>query len=386
MADGFATPEHASPPTLNAKRQIKKATRNLIFRYVLEKKQVAMADISRQLVISLPTITQHIDSLKKMGILIENGLYESTGGRRAKALSINPRSKVACGINITHSALDMITVDLLGGVIDYVKEDIPCRISREYLDHLQSLLTGMFERNSLSEQSILGVGISLPAIVDGRGVIYDTAFETPLPPDFHQVVQARVPAPITFVNDASSGGYAEFWHCKTRENLFYLSLSETVGGAAKVHGRVLSGNDYRSAEVGHTTIIPDGRPCYCGQRGCMNTYCSSKCLSLLAGGSLTAFFQELETGNAYCRGKWNEYLDYLAIAINNIRLLFDCEVILGGGVGRFIPEYVPALSERLRKRDSFHRTTEYLRVCEYHSESSAVGAALMFVDQFIAQI
>jgi len=371
---------------VNAKAQIKKANRNRIFRYILKKKEVSMADISRQLVISLPTITEHMAKLKEMGVLVENGLYESTGGRRAKVISINPRSKVACGVNITHSTMDLVIVDLLGGVIDYFKEEIPCAINHEYLDHMRTQLLGMIEKNSLFEQSILGVGISLPAIVDADGVIYDTAFDAPLPPDVHRTTQEYIPFPVRFFNDASSGGYAEFWHCKSGENLFYLNLSETVGGAIRVHNRILDGDDYRSAEIGHTTIVPNGRQCYCGQKGCLYAYCSSNCLATPAEGGLRPFFQKLEDGDPECGLKWDEYLNYLAIGINNIRLLFDCDVILGGSVGRFVPKYVPQLAERLGRRDSFHRAADYLRVCEYHSESSAVGAALMFIDQYIAQV
>jgi len=371
---------------LTATKQIKRANRNRIFRYILEKEQVSMADITRDLIISLPTTTQHVTALKKKGLLIEDGLYESTGGRPAKVIACNPRAKVACGINITHDTVDLIMVDLLGNVIDYEKEESLCEIDDSYMNRLRTMLFDMIRKNDLAERLILGVGVSLPAIVDGGGIIHDTAFDAPLPQNFRQMMKNYIPFPLRYFNDASSGGYAEFWHCKTVENLFYLSLSGTVGGAVRIHNRTFDGDDYRSAEIGHTTIVPNGRPCYCGQRGCMNTYCSSNSLALPANGGLQAFFQRLEANEAESLKKWDEYLNYLAIAINNIRLMFDCDIILGGNVGRFIPRYVPALEERLNRRDSFHRPAKYLRICEYHSESSAVGAALMFVDQFIDQI
>lgn len=366
--------------------QIKRVNRNRILRYILDKKEVSVADISRQLVISLPTVTQHVNRLREMGLLIENGLYESTGGRRARVIAISPRSKVACGVNITYSTVDIVVVDLLGDVIDYVKEEIPCNIDHPYLDRLRSLLTGMLRKNGVADDLVLGVGVSLPAIVDGGGVIYDTAFDAPLPQDFRQMVGDYIGFPLRYFNDASSGGYAEFWRRKTGENLFYLSLNETVGGAVRIHNRILDGDDFRSTEIGHTTIVPDGLPCYCGQRGCMNAYCSSKRLAPHADGGLGAFFLKVEAGDAACVARWKEYLGHLATAVNNIRLLFDCGVILGGSVGECIPGHIAELADLLERRDSFHRPTDYLRVCEYHSESSAVGAALMFVDCFVAKI
>ena len=370
----------------STKMDLKKLNRNRIFRYILEREEVSMADISRDLLLSLPTVTQHVASLKSEGLLLDGGLYESTGGRRAKAIACNVCARVGCGINITHRDVDFVLVDLVGTVIDYTKLPVPCELSKDYLEMLRDTLLQMIQRSGVPAASVLGVGVSLPAIIDGGKRICDTAFDFPVPPHFQEDLQAHLPFQLDYFNDASSGGYAEFWHCKEAENLFYLSLSGSVGGAVRIARRAYNGDDFRSAEIGHTTIVPDGRLCYCGQRGCMNTYCSSNNLSSPAGGSLEAFFRSLEAGDPVCAAKWDEYLGYLAIAINNIRQIYDCNVILGGSVARFIGAYVPELNRCLAQRDSFHRAAPYIRACKYHSESSAVGAALIFVDRFIDRI
>ncbi|MCI8525362.1 MAG: ROK family transcriptional regulator [Oscillospiraceae bacterium] len=366
--------------------ELKKVNRNRIFRYILEREEVSMADISRDLRISLPTVTQHVGRLKDAGLLLDGGLCESTGGRRAKAIACNIRATVGCGINITHRDVDFVLVDLVGTVIDYTKLSVPCELNGDYLEMLRSTLLQMIQRSGLPAAAVLGVGISLPAIIDGGKRICDTAFDFPVPPHFQEDLRTCLPFQLDFFNDASSGGYAEFWHCKDAENLFYLSLSGSVGGAVRIHRRAYDGDDFRSAEIGHTTIVPGGRLCYCGQQGCMNAYCSSNSLSAQGGGSLETFFQRLEAGDPACAAKWDEYLGYLAIAINNIRLMYDCDVILGGSVARYIGRYVPELNRRLAQRDSFHRAGTYIRACRYDSESSAVGAALIFVDRFIDQI
>ena len=367
----------------SGKLEIKKLNRNRVFRHILERGQTSMSEIAKDLQISLPTVAAHIASLEEEDLLVEGGLYASTGGRRAKAIGCDPRARVGCGINITRNTVDLVAVDLKGSVIDYTKMTVRCEINGAYLAMLRGSLLDMIRRSGLPDSAVLGVGISLPAIIDGRKRICDTAFEWPVPEHFQEDLQASIPFRLDYFNDASSGGYAEFWDCKTSANLFYLSLSETVGGAVRVHGRVLDGDDYRSAEIGHTTIVPDGRPCYCGQLGCMNAYCSSNNLATPEDGGLKQFFAQLEAGNAECLRKWDEYLHYLSIAVNNIRQLYDCDVILGGAVGRFLPAYLPQLRQLLRQRDSFHRDTDYVRPCKYHSESSAVGAALLFVDQFL---
>ena len=370
----------------NEKLAIKRLNRNRIYKYILERDHVSIADIARDLLISLPTATQHIQALLKDGLLIEKGLCESTGGRRPKAYACNPVARVGCGINITHSSVDIVIVDLLGNLVDHNVLSVNGIVNRETMWNIREILLDMLRRKAFPESAVIGVGISLPAIIDASNTIHETAFDAPLPGNFQENLQEALPFQLNYINDASSGGYAEFWHCKEENNIFFLSLSNSVGGAVRIHGQVYDGDDFRSAEIGHVTIVPNGRRCHCGQRGCANTYCSSNNLRQAADGSLSQFFQNLEAKDPHSVEVWDSYTDYLVNTINNIRLLYDCDVIIGGSVGRYIPKYIPELKRRLAGRDSFNRAPNFIKVSKYDSESSAVGAALKFIDKFISEV
>lgn len=344
------------------------------------------ADIASNLAISLPTAAMHISSLREQNLVVECGLHESTGGRRAKAFACNASAFVGCGIDITKSTIIVVIVDLRGNIVDFEK------ISREfapedgYLKLLNRSLIALLQKNGIPRERVLGVGISLPAIIDGDGRICDTAFAVSLPKSFQMDIRRNLPFRLWYVNDASSGGYAEFWDIRDRDNLFYLSLSSSVGGAVRIQNRVFDGDSFRSAEIGHVSLVMGGRPCYCGQRGCVNAYCSSDNLSSEGTAGLDNFFKDLEAGDAECRKKWEEYLGYLAVAIKNIRMLYDCDVIIGGKVGRHIPKYIPELTRRVQMLDSFQRGGNWILACKYRSKSSAVGAALIHIDKFIESV
>ena len=163
-------------------------------------------------------------------------------------------------------------------------------------------------------------------------------------------------------------------------------LSNNVGGAIILNGEVYVGNSYRSGEVGHMTIVPDGKPCYCGQKGCMDRYCSAICLSELCDGDLDEFFELLAAGNEEASDRWNEYLNYLAIAINNVHMLFDCRIVLGGYVGGYIEDHISELQVLLAKRHSFKADGSYLQPCIYKRNAQAAGAALNFVHRFVDSV
>ena len=135
------------------------------------------------------------------------------------------------------------------------------------------------------------------------------------------------------------------------------------------------------------TVVADGRPCYCGQYGCLETYCSATVLSDTTDGDLGVFFEKLKNGDMESRMLWDSYLRYLSLAVNNLRMLFDCKIIIGGYVGSYIDGYMEQLWEMVRQRNMFEDDPEqFLLPCQYKTEAIAAGAALPFVAEFFEQI
>ena len=163
-------------------------------------------------------------------------------------------------------------------------------------------------------------------------------------------------------------------------------LSNNVGGAVFINGSVYMGDDYRSGEVGHLNIHPGGLPCYCGQRGCVDPYCSATVLTAISNGNLEEFFRLLGQNNEAALSVWSVYLEHLALAIRNVRVLLDCPIIIGGYVGAYIDKYLHDLKQLLDRYNSFDKNSDYVVACKYKTESIAAGAALSFIKEFLSTI
>ena len=137
---------------------------------------------------------------------------------------------------------------------------------------------------------------------------------------------------------------------------------------------------------GTTRSFPMAAPATCGKKGCLDAYCSAKVLSQLTDGNLALFFDGLRSGNAALQTAWNEYLSYLAVAVNNLRMTFDCDVIVGGYVGGFLAEFGEPLREMLVERNTFEPDSSYLKFSRYRLEASALGAALLHIEAFIQNL
>ena len=290
------------------------------------------------------------------------------------------------GVDITKNHIVIVVVDLGVHVIQTVRCRLLFQNKRDYFREVGELIAQTIRDSKADPAKILGVGISVPGLLseDSRTVKYASllGFTGGSIENF----SAFIPYPCLFSNDASAAGRAELWSSQTVDNMVYLSLSNSVGGAAFLSQTVYSGDNQRSVEVGHMTIVPEGRTCYCGQKGCVDAYCSSRILSDSTPGGLAEFFERLQQKSAEHQAIWQEYLQYLLLTINNLRMLFDCRVVLGGYVGNYMEEHIGSLREAVSGRNSFENGGSYLQVCRYKIESSAVGAALLYIEPFIEAI
>ena len=151
-------------------------------------------------------------------------------------------------------------------------------------------------------------------------------------------------------------------------------------------GELYLGDNQKSCEFGHVTLIPDGRPCYCGQRGCANAYLSASLLSNMTEGKLDRFFALADEGQEPYAAALREYLLYLAIAVNNLRMQYDCDIILGGYVGAYMKPHIDDFREMVRQRNRFRDDGLFIHCCRHRYETAAMGAALFFVEQFIQNL
>lgn len=363
------------------KKQINKAR---IVRFILKKGRTSRPEIATELNLSMPTVLQNMKELTDAGIVAEVGEYQSTGGRKAKVISAVADLKYAVGIDITANHISYVMVNFTGELVDKFRKKEKFVDSVPYYRALAEELEKFIDASCAGRDKILGVGISLPGIIDESRGILARSHILNLNEINLKTISQFIDHEVCFENDANSAALAELGGMD--QNAVYLSLSNTVGGAVCLDNRIYRGDHYRSAEFGHLVIEHGGRRCYCGKSGCVDAYCSAKVLSRCCGDSLEEFFQRLDGGDAAIAAVWEEYLDYLAVTVNNLRVMFDCHIILGGYVGGYIGGYLLELAEKVKKYQIFDRDTFYLKACRYQREASAVGIAKVFIEKYIGQM
>lgn len=362
---------------------IKSENRNRIFNTIRRQRSVSRQDLVYQLNLSLPTVTQNLTDLIQQGLVCENGSFGHTGGRRARAYSLVSNAKCGIGLDITRNHVAVVIADLNGDIIYHKRIRLAFSKTSGYFQHLGVLVAEAVSKQNLSDQQVLGVGIAVPGLItqDNSRIFYGKIldFENLTIESFSQ----DIPYPCKLFNDADAAGFAEMCQNPDLTDAFYICLSNNIGGSVLIDHKVYKGEGSRSGEVGHMTIVPNGETCYCGQRGCFETYCNATILSDLCDGNLECFFDRLSKNDRDCNKIWKEYLACLSIAVNNVRMLFDCKVILGGYVGAYIEPYMDEVRRLAGMRNPFESNADYLIPCTVKKEALAAGAALSFITDFV---
>lgn len=367
---------------------IKQNNRNKIYFYIREKGLVTKQDIAYDLQLSLPTVTQNLEYLVKQGLITSDcKVANRAGGRNPVAYAYNADAKVAIGLDITRHHIKSVIVDLNGNIVKYIYKRQDYQRNEEYLKLLGAEVESIIDSVQMDRDKIIGVGIAVPGLINHeegyvvQGRVIDNEGMT------CEEFSKFIPYPTKLIHDSFASGFSETWMSADIHNAFYFNLCNSVGGAVILNDNVYLGDGLYSGEVGHLNLIPDGKTCYCGQSGCFDSYCNAEVLSNYTGYDLELFFQRVEEGDEKLSAVWNEYLDYLAVAVNDIRMLFGCSIIIGGYVGAYMKDYINVLCEKVDAKSPFGEcTSSYLSACKNKQESVATGVALLFVKEFLGEI
>lgn len=369
--------------------EIKQKNRQMIYRYIRKNDSVSKQDIVLGLQLSLPTVTQNLQYLVMNNLIDTSQKIKNTGGRNATAYTYMKQAKMAIGVYLTTNHIGAVAVDLSGNVVKMVKERVRFNLDDDgYLKKLGQAVEQVKEDAGLLDENLLGVGIAVPGLVseDGERVTYGLTLN--FTGKTREQIAKYIPYRNRLFHDSSVAGYAEVWIDPDVHNAFYIGLNNSIGGSIIIDREIYEGNNHRGGEIGHVLAVPEGgKRCYCGRYGCLDTVCQAGNLDCYTEGDLGEFFRLLREGDATAKKLWDRYLEYLAAAINDIRMLFDSVIIIGGYVGAYIGEYMDDLYRRVDARNSYgDRAQNYLIPCKYKVEVAAAGAALFYIDDFIDHI
>ena len=365
---------------------LKKINRRNIFKLIYQKKKIAKHDIAAQLRLSMPPVTQCLRELEQLQLIERKGYFESSGGRKPQIISCVRKSRISIGVEILKNQIRIVAIDIYGTILKESKFNLIYENTSAYYRQLGSFINTLVSSIHTEKARVLGVGIAVQGLVssDGQSITYSAILDcasTRL-----EDICRFINYPCRLIHDSEAAAFAELWFSKNIKDAVYLSLSKNLGGAVIINAALHKGLGIGSGLIEHMTMEKDGRPCYCGKRGCLETYCSADAL-VGEDQDLDTFFAALRSGKPEQVERWHQYLDYLSTAINNIHMVIDCEVILGGHITPYLNESdFRYLNLLVKNKCAFPEKREYIHIGKCTHAVVASGAALIYVTDFLNSI
>ena len=367
---------------------VKKINRSKVYQYIYRKKITSKCQIVQDLQMGLSTVSQNLNLLEQDGLIEKNGYFESTGGRKANAIQIVSDFRISIGIGILKNMFHITAVDLYGNALYTNTIPFPYSNTPDYYKQVTDKIKEFIATNQYDEEKILGVSIATQGITspDHSTVLYGNIMNNTgmILEDFSRYL----PYPCYLEHDSKSAAFLELWKHPELDSAVVFLLNRNLGGAIITNHQIHQGSSMHSGTIEHICINPDGPLCYCGNRGCLETYCSANALEQAAGMNIKDFFSLLrEKKSPQLTQIWKDYLHHLAFAMKNLNLIIDAPIIISGYLAPyFLEDDIAYLTKHINVSSPFALNKEHIFVGTNGQYTPAIGAALFYVNQFIHSI
>jgi glucokinase len=335
-------------------------------------------------------------------VSVRNSVLEGLRVRRESvAQKINGFQTI--GVDLGGSKLKVGLVDRNGCVLSVC--NIPIQSDKEQGRVIANILVGIDECLNKTNQMAKAVGIGVAAQVDLNGVVRCSPNlgwnNVPL----RKEVEKQLGIPVVVTNDVRAATWGEWQYGSGRgiDDLAVVFVGTGIGGGVVTGGKLLAGCNNSGGELGHITIIYNGRKCHCPNSGCLEAYAGGwaiaeraqealraeeegHLLKILAGDveKITAATvgQAYHEGDLLAQRLVEETGRYLAAGLVSIVNAFNpCRIVLGGGVVEGIPELVQMVKRFVPKR-ALEVAVEDLEIVRgaLGSDAGVVGAAALARD------
>ena len=236
--------------------------------------QISRVQLVRETGLTGATVSTVVRRLIDDGLVVEVGRAESTGGKPAVLLSLDPDARFAVGVHLDHGGITYVIANLGGAIVGRwrrpgVGADSPVVVVARVASELATFVA----RIGVDPDRLLGLGVVSPGPITGSigMVLAPPVLEAWTDFPLADALQAAVGLPVLIENDATASAIGEYWAgpMETSTCFAALYMGTGIGAGIMVHGDVYRGASGNTGEVGHICVDIDGPACWCGGQGCV---------------------------------------------------------------------------------------------------------------------
>ena len=315
--------------------------------------ECTLSELTKELHISVPTITKLVQELVEENIVTDLGKVETPGGRRPNIFGLANSAIYFAGVYVGRDNMRCVITDLQNNIIvEHTDTSFELQDRPQCLERICASTEAFIAGCGVERDKILGLGLCLVGRVNpdtGRSYKYFTSFDNSL----REILEERIGLHVLVENDTRARCYAEYTtgKAKNESNVIYLHMGRGVAIGIVMDGKLYYGKSGFAGEFGHIPFFDNEIICSCGKRGCLETEVSGwaahrQFVEKLSQGNISILSKQYESGQQITVADILDALakeDMLAIevmeqigislgrAIAGLINMFNPEVVVLGG-------------------------------------------------------
>ena len=250
----------------------------LVLKTIYDREQISRADIARETQLTRTTVSDVVAELMDQGLVEEVGYGPPAGGKPPILVSVIDDSRHLIGLDLASDEFCGAVVNLRGQIRHQERLPLDGGDGQVALELVYTLIDRLV---AVADRPLLGIGIGTPGLMDPvEGVVRRAVNLDWQDLPLRRLLEERYRLPVYVANDCQIAALAEytFGDGRASDNLVVIKAGHGIGAGIVLNGRPYYGDTFGAGEIGHVTVVGNGQPCRCGNRGCLETVASARAI------------------------------------------------------------------------------------------------------------
>lgn len=369
-----------------SKELIRDINNHIVLETIINQDPISRAALSKNLGLTKATISAIVQELMNKKLVIEIGNDDTNLGRKPILLSFHKKAGYVISIDLGVNTISALLTDLHGE--EHHLKQIKAPNDAKQLLHA---LTGLIESMTLlipeSPYGLVGISVAIHGVVLDNQVTFAPYYDLS-EIDFALELENIFHAPVILENEANLSVIAEKTFVYDQPNIANISIHSGVGLGLTMNNKLYTGFNGFAGEFGHTIVEIDGRPCPCGNHGCLEQYLSERVLlkelATIKGLESITFAQFLsyyQAGDSDASQIVDSFVKYMAVCVNNILNAYNPDiVVINSSFTSAIPDLINSIEQKLSCKMSCFQE---LAASTLKENSILLGGACSVIHKFL---
>ncbi len=368
--------------------------RRIVLDVIRRHGSLSRKDIVDLVALSPQTVANITSDLESVGLVVTRRLkVEKSRGQPPIAFELNPHGGSSIGITIEPGQVRAALVNLVGQVVTRRDVEVDTHDRRETLSVMVATVRELAAGSAAGRLRGVGVALPGPFAVSSMSFVGPTVLEGWTDLSALDELRRITGLPVFYSVDSVAGALGEslFGIAKNLNNFFYMHFGVGLGGTLVANRSAYKGANGNATEIGHVPVVPEGKACYCGNRGCLERYLSLHSLAeALQRPELQEEGRELIgrmlTEQDASLMQWSRQAAvHLRGAVCMIENLLDPEtIVIGGSVPKALLEHLISLAAPLHGSVRSGASRERILLSQHDEDSSILGAAVLPIYEMLS--